>query len=170
MKKEKKQTNEFFQKNLPASEEASTSHFFKIEKQTPIPTNIDEVMLKQGRGGAHPSKTPRRAKHLPGTESKAKKVLNKHRLSLHPKTPLFLIDQREAFHGKRIKNLQVKERLLAARRLKSIGQQTQLWVESRFNHKVTLDKPDKNGHWQDPTHRIDRQFLIERVIKYLTEI
>lgn len=170
MKKEKTDANDFFRSKLADAQQAETSHVFNAEKQPPIPAGIDEVILRKGRAVTKSPKTPRHAKRMPSS-SKARGLVNHLKYSQIAKTPLFLIDQREAFHSKRIKNLQIKEQLLAARTLKSIGRETQDWIEQRFRHRITDKSKENKAIKEEPVvQRPDRQFLIERVIRYLTDV
>lgn len=167
MKKEKNQLNDFFKKNLVNSAEGSNTHSFDIQQEPPLPTGIDNI-IEKGRGGESSSTASRRAQ-IATPEPKALAVVDQFKCSLSEKTPLFLIDQLAAFQNKSIRNIQVKERLLAARRLKAMSQQMHQWVEKRLNHRVSLTK--KEAEWvPHKTREEERHFLIERVIKYLTDV
>lgn len=152
-----------FKKQFDLPEPEKSLQSFNIERQLPIHSAMDKILSKKRR---------EEKKKKPSSPMNAQSLIaNPLRCSLSEKTPLFLIDQRKVFLNKQIKDLRVKEQLLAARRLKSIGQHMHAWIQHRLHQQIThqSEQSSKAGEGNVLKHE-ERHFLIDRVIKYLTDI
>lgn len=161
MKEEKKIG---FEKLFPSLESSDTDLSQRtVEKQMPIP----EVNL--GRGGEEAKYEPRDVKKLPGgTSSTGLKHLQCSSLA----SPFLWLEQMEALQGRKVANVKVKERQIAAKRFKSMGAQLQDWAMRRFRHSIKpiAQKENKNNWLELKERQEERQFVLTRIIKYLTDI
>ncbi len=91
-------------------------------------------------------------------------------LSHNQNYPLALIEKAEALQSKAVKNLRVKEQLIAARRLKAMGHEIQEWVFAQIQWKARQmeeQRVEENHYY--PEREEERQFQITRIIPYLSD-
>jgi hypothetical protein len=142
-----------------------------MEPYPAIPPALDQIVI-ENREEAHARQVPLRASKSLSPDPKADALLDKIRCSHSAKIPLILLDK-HSFFKRRIMSLQMKERLLACKKLKALGQQTQRWIEYRMHHKVFYKKEEPASPLSDPFFRQsqeERQFVIQRIIRYLADI
>ena len=106
-------------------------------------------------------------------------IAQNHLCSLNQRYPL-LLHFDKGLNQRKIKNLQQKEELIASKNFKKIARQTQDWMYSQFQHQVKVIKEDEEAkskeenssqvNWEELVNsKEERQFQINRVIKYLSD-
>ncbi|NGX46165.1 MAG: hypothetical protein K940chlam2_01350 [Chlamydiae bacterium] len=91
-------------------------------------------------------------------------------LSQNQNYPLDLIEKLEALQSRAVKNLHVKEQIIAARRLKALGSEIQGWMFARFQWKARqMQEKEEEIPSHIPERQEERQFQITRIIPYLSD-
>lgn len=91
-------------------------------------------------------------------------------LSQNQNYPLALIEKLEALQSRAVKNLHVKEQIIAARRLKELGSEIQEWVATQIQWKARqMQEKEEEIPSHIPERQEERQFQITRIIPYLSD-
>jgi len=92
-------------------------------------------------------------------------------LSQNQNYPLEFIEKLEALQSKVVKNLRVKEQIIAARRLKAMGSEIQEWMFTRFQWQARqmLENKQEEDTLPVPVRQEERQFRITRIIPFLSD-
>jgi hypothetical protein len=147
--------------SLLKGDEKGKSHAFSFQKR---PSSLPKVA---------PNNLPsssRQLKAKPSTDSSNKQTaMAAGAFSQNQNYPLELIDKLEALQSKVVKNLRVKEQIIAARRLKAIGSEIQEWMFTRFQWQARqmLENKQEEEMLPVPVRQEERQFRITRIIPFL---
>lgn len=121
-------------------------------------------------------KIPLKEKAGEGLSKKQISCAHHSNCSLSPRYLMHLIMNNTSAPSLKVKNLHLKEYLLAQRNFQKIGKEMHEWVTSYLKDKIKLIPKDNKQQnkdtlpWEDfLKHKEERQFLITRVIKYLLD-
>jgi len=142
--------------------EKEKEHHFSFEKR---PALFPEVTPPQPQSSSRQISAKSAEKTSPKQTTMAATAL-----SHNQNYPLALIEKAEALQSKAVKNLRVKEQLIAARRLKAMGHEIQEWVFAQIQWKARQmeeQRVEENHYY--PEREEERQFQITRIIPYLSD-
>lgn len=142
-------------------EKAKKDRSYKQEKTTPIPQGIDNISVQNTKKKVRPL-------------GKAKVILQKNRKSAleqmhctqNQNYPLFFIEKAESLRMRKVRNVKVKERLIAVRNLKKLSHHMQQWMHQEVS---VLGKNSEEFH-ELLQRREERHFQIDRIIRYLSDM
>lgn len=95
--------------------------------------------------------------------------------SLSPRYLMHLLKNAHSAQMKKVKNLHLKEYLIAQRNFQKMGETMNEWMNTYLKDKIKMipkevPKAKDETPWEDfVQHKEERQFLITRVIKYLLD-
>lgn len=147
----------FLQTNLSKNGQLREYDYVKMPKLLPTKPKIS--LIQQGEGLS--KKQISSSTHLS--------------CSLSPRYLMHLLMQMKSVSVRKIHNLHLKEYLLAQRNFQRIGKEMNEWMTSYLKNKIQLiskEKPKNKDEtpWEDfVTPKEERQFLINRIIRYLLD-
>ena len=162
---EKSQTTDEFAKKIIVESGSSPKkrqkkHAYLHEKTTPIPGGIKNISKKSKerlkKATIIPQKTPALA-------------LEQIHCNTNQNYPLFYIQKSEAFLIKKFRNVNIKERWVAARKIKKLSHEMQQWIHSHVYRKINVIEKNPIEFYELLEKREERHFQIDRIIKYLSD-
>lgn len=141
-------------------EKTKKKRAYQEEKSPPIPSSLERVSLQSTKKS---NRSLGKAKIIP--QKLPKVALEQMHCTHNQNYPLFFIEKAEALHVRRIRNVKVKERFIAARNLKNLSYQMQVWMHK----EVKILGKDSQEFYDLLRKREERHFQIDRIIRYLSE-